>query len=292
MRYLPAAGLALAAIAGAQLAGAAAEAVRPPELEDEPFAPTPETAPIATLGYRELATDIMYMRLIGYFGGNESTANGIASLVEAAVAIDPRDYRFYELGARAMTIAAHGVDQETYLRALRVLEKGAAMFPADWKLPYFAGLMYIEDLKTDDPAQRHKWDDRGALLIESAVRKPGASASAATLAAAIRSRLGQHQQAVANLHEMLLLTNDPAAQQRLLDKLAELEQTDAGELAAEIHEARRAFEQAWKSDRPAVPATMYILLGKPLRPGFDLVDLATGGRDLLGADDVQRDTAP
>ncbi len=33
---------------------------------------------------------------------------------------------------------------------------------------------------------------------------------------------------------------------------------------------------------------MYLLLGPPLSPSFDLADLATGGRDLVGTQDIER----
>jgi len=80
---------------------------------------------------------------------------------------------------------------------------------------------------------------------------------------------------------MLLITSDAAARQRILDKLAELSHQDADELAAEILEARRRFDAAWARDRPAIPASRYLLIGPRPRPGFDLRDLATGGRDLV-----------
>jgi hypothetical protein len=33
---------------------------------------------------------------------------------------------------------------------------------------------------------------------------------------------------------------------------------------------------------------MYLLLGPPLSPRFDLADLATGGRDLVGTQDIEQ----
>ena len=55
--------------------------------------------------------------MTGYFGGADSTSKGVAALVEAIVALDPRYHRPYEYGARAITIALSGVDQRSYLRA-------------------------------------------------------------------------------------------------------------------------------------------------------------------------------
>lgn len=276
------------AIAGARVARQAAERAAPRVLADEPYAPAPDTAPVVSLGYRELVADLLFLRLTGYFGGSESTTRGVAGLVEAIVALDPQYHRIYEWGSRAITLASRGVDNAAYLRAIAVLETGARQFPDDWKLPYLAGQIYTQDLRTDDPAQRRAWDERGTLLTESAIRKPNAPIEAATWAATMRTRLGQHQRAVDGLREMLLVTEDNTARARLLAKLADLENDSANELASELLEARHRFEAAWYGTRPAVPASMYVLLGAPLAPRFDLSELATGGRDLVGTQDVER----
>ncbi len=283
--------IAVLALAGARLARDAAEARAPKVIADEPYAPTPSAAPVIALGYRELFSDLLFLRLKGYFGSSENTANGVAGLVEAITALDPQYQRIYEWGARAITLAGRGVDNAAYLRAIAVLEAGAQQFPTDWKLPYLAGEIYTQDLQTTNPAQRRAWDERGTLLTESAIRKPAAPATAATWAATMRTRLGQHQRAIDGLREMLLVTDDDKVRERLLAKLAELTALDSGsanELASELLEARHRFEAEWLAARPAVPASMYVLIGAALSPRFELTDLATGGRDLVGAHDIER----
>jgi hypothetical protein len=276
------------ALVGARTAREAAEGDAPRVIADEPYAPAPDTAPLVTLGYRELFADLLFLRLKGYFGGHDNTAHGVASLVEAIVALDPQYHRIYEWGARAITLASYGVDNAAYLRAIAVLDAGARQFPDDWKLPLLAGEIYTQDLQTTDPAERRAWDERGTLLTESAIRKPNAPARAATWAATMRTRLGQHQRAIDGLREMVLVTQDDKARIRLLAKLAELAERGANELASELLDARRTFETAWLAARPAVPASMYVLIGAPLSPAFDLGDLATGGRDLVGAAPLER----
>jgi hypothetical protein len=283
-----AAGLAAAlGIGAARVARQAAEDEAPQVIADEPYAPAPGIAPMVTLGYRELGADLLYLRLTAYFGGSENTANGIAALVEAIAALDPQFHRIYEWGARAITLAGHGADNAAYLRAIAVLDAGARQFPSDWKLPYLAGEIYTQDLQTTNPTERRAWDERGTLLTESAIRKPNAPVEAATWAATMRTRLGQHQRAVDGLREMLLVTNDDSARARLLAKLADLEHGSANELASELLDARRRFDAAWLAARPAVPASMYILIGPPLETRFDLAELATGGRE-LGTQPIER----
>jgi hypothetical protein len=288
MRAPVALGIAAVAFAGARVAREAASSMLPTQVVEEPFAPSPDAAPYVSLGYREFAADLFWVRLTGYFGGDTNTAQGIGALVDAVVALDPQFHRVYDYGANAMTLAHYGVDQDTYLHAIAVLDRGTKEFPDDYRLPLDEGQMYALDLQTKDPAQRRAWDDKGTMLVESAIRKPGAPAEAADFAAVMRTKLGQHDRAVRELREMLLVTGDAAARQRLIERLATLEHDNADEIAAEIFEERHRFESAWKHDRPAIPATMYILLGPDIAPRFDMTDLATGGRDLVGSEPVER----
>ena len=288
MKPLVALLVAVAALAGARVAREAAGSARPAEVREEPYAPSPGAAPILSLGYRELAADVMWVRLRGYFGDPNCTADGIAGIVDAVVALDPRFRRIYEFGARAMTMAQLGVTQNTYLHALAVLDRGMKEFPDDWKMPDLAGEIYTQDLVTKDPAQRRAWDEQGVLLTEAAIRKPGAPAIAATWAATMRSKLGQQERAIQNLREMILITSDADARKKMIDKLSKLVDSNHDEVAAEITEQRNKFVSAWKRDRPALPPTMYVLIGPRPAPAFSLADLATGGRDLVGTDEPER----
>ena len=279
VKILAAVAVGIAGLATARLAREAVGART--EIVEEPYAPSPAAAPIVVLGYREVFADLLTIRLTGYYGGHEATANGIGSLAEAVVALDPRYQRVYEYGANAMTLAKE-TDQSTYLRAIALLERGVVEFPDDWKIPFLAGEIYSQDLVTDDPAQRRAWDERATLLTETAIRKPGAPVSAATWAAYMRTKLGQHDRAVKGLREMLLITSDKAARERIIDRLAELEKSDAAEIAAEV------FEAAWERDRRDIRDTMYVLIGPRLTPGFDMADLATGGADLVGSQPIEK----
>lgn len=282
-------GLLIAAISlgGARLAKSSISSARRDEVA-EPYTPSPASAPFVSLGYREAFADVLFVRLIGYFSDEHSRGPAVASLAETIATLNPRFARIYEMGANAMTIARHDVDQSTYLRAIDLLERGMKEFPGDWHLPYLAGQIYTQDLQTDDANQRREWDERGALLIESAVRKPGAPQQAAAWAAVMRTKLGQHERAAQSLREMILITNNAEARQRMIDQLAKLEDQDADVLRAELGAQRIQFLKAWKRDRRWLPATFYVLLGKRLELGFDLDDLATGGRDLIGTE-LQRE---
>ncbi|HLL21228.1 MAG TPA: hypothetical protein VK427_03805, partial [Kofleriaceae bacterium] len=143
------------ALAGARLARSAAVAERGElEIIDEPYTPSQEAAPFLSLGYRELMADLLYVRLRGYYGGYyDTTSAGVAALGEAIVALDPKFEKAYDFAANAMTITPRGVDQASFRRAVALLERGVVEFPRNWQIPLLAGQMYIQDLKSNDPAQ-------------------------------------------------------------------------------------------------------------------------------------------
>ncbi|HEV7557444.1 MAG TPA: hypothetical protein VGO00_18395, partial [Kofleriaceae bacterium] len=128
MRVALALVVAATGVAAARVAREAAKDEPKEKQIDEPYAPSKSMAPIVTLGYREVAADLLFVRLAGYFGGNDSTADGIASLVDAIVALDPKYHRIYSYGSGAITLARYGVDQRAYEHALEILDIGMKEF--------------------------------------------------------------------------------------------------------------------------------------------------------------------
>jgi hypothetical protein len=247
---------------------------------NEPYAPSPEAISYVSLGYRELTADLLWIRMLGYLGGHTDTASGIHGLVVAAAAADPNYPDVFTTGARAMRVADHGVDNAALQQAAEFIESGMAARPDDYELPELAGEIYVADLRTKDPVQKRAWQEHGAALLEKALRMPNASAEDATLVAWLRSTLGQHERAVRELREMMLITRDESAKRDMLAKLAELEQRDAHAVELEINAQRAEFEAAWNRDRPEVPEGVYVLLGPPHKPYIDFADLASD-RDLV-----------
>ena len=279
--------VALACLGAARFAGDTARAERAgwPRLVDAPYAPSPAAAPFVTLGYREASADLLWVRALGYFGGDDDTADGVRDIIDSIVALDPYFRRAYTWGAIAVNNAHGGQDNAAGLWAVGLLERGAPYFPDSWEIPLIAGQILIVDLTTTDPAQQAAWRDRGALLLERAVRIPGAPEGVATQIAEIRTRLGQRERAERELREMILLAHDERAKTKLIQKLADLRQTSAGAIKAEILDERRRFDDRWLAERPELPATMYLMLGPRLAASFDLGDLAVD-RDLIGAEET------
>jgi len=283
---LPAVAAAAALVLAAQVLGAEANASRDrwPKTVDLPFAPSPGAAPYVSLGYRELAADLLWIRAVGYVGSDDDRAIGTRALVEAIVALDPRFERVYDFGGLAMTAIGTNATNDDMLAAIRVLERGMKEFPANYKLPLTAGQIYTVELASDDPAHVQAWQLEGARMLERAVRIPGAPKEVATFAAHLRTKLGQRDKALRDLRELIVYTTDARQREKLVAKLAELTEGDADALAYELEVEQRRFEALWKATRPDVPPSAFLLIGPPLSPSFRLEDLAVD-RDLIGADE-------
>jgi hypothetical protein len=277
--------VALGLVVSAQALGATANHARGkwPKSVDRPFAPSAGSAPYVSLGYRELGADLLWIRALGYFGGDDHPAAGTRALIEAIVALDPRFERVYAWGGIAITSVGSDATNEDRLAAIRVLERGMKEFPDNYRLPLYAGQIYTGDLESKDPAQVEAWQLEGARYLERAVRTPGAPKAVGAFVAHLRSKLGQRDKAIRDLRELILYTKSAEERDKLVKKLAELEDRDKEGLLYELEVEQKRFEAEWQARRPEVPPSMYLFLGAPLAPAFDLEDLAVD-RDLVGTE--------
>src|SRR5690606_3560759 len=125
---------------------------------------------------------------------------------------------------------------------------------------WLAGTRYWLDLKSKDPREQREFKERGAELIELAMRKPDAPADLATTAATIRTKLGQSERALKDLKEMVMTVDDPAAQRKLLQRVGDIADAD---LMRELRAARAVFDRAHIRHARDLPADMFVLLGPP-----------------------------
>lgn len=262
--------------AAAQAMGAGARSVRAewPKVADEPYAPSPSSARVVTLGYREVATDLLWIRALAYVGQGEATSKGVRQLVAAMVALDPRFEEVLSWGALAMQPLGAKLTNEDYFAVLAILERGMTEFPDNFRLPLRAGEIYARGLQSDDPAQVRAWKAEGAMLLARAVRLPDAPRGLGTYVAHLETELGQRDKAIRDLRELITYTSDAKTRNKLIAKLAKLTSSRTEAISYELDVERLRFDQAWHRDRPELPPSMYVVLGPPLPPAFDLAALA------------------
>lgn len=249
-----------------------------PKMVGTIFVPPSEVIGFAP--YRELLADLLWCRLLVYYGSNwggDGDLSQVEDLVDGVIALDPKFKPAYEWSAYAVTYRTGTSSQEEFRSSVRYLEKALQTFPEDYKYFWMAGTRYYFDLWSPDEETRRRYRERGAELIELAMSKANAPQDLATTAANMRSKLGQHQRALDNLRQMILSTNDEQARGKMLERVRI---TDPG-LAGELGAAAFHLEKAWLANLPMVPIDFYVVLGQRPSPIIDFRELATPN-DLFG----------
>ncbi len=255
-----------------------------PRYEEYVPLPPPRAAPILAMGYRELMADVTWVRALVYYGSGrigESRFLYLTKFIDNILELDPYFKRVYEWAAYSVTHkAGYATRQELSLSA-DYLERAMKQFPDDAGLFWDAGIRYWLYMYGDSPEEKRRYRERAADLIEAAMHKPGANPNWPTMAAELRTRLGQREQAIRYLREMILTTNNNKARERMLRKFGYL--VDSVDVADELLREAEAFDRAWKASVPYAPKTFHVLLGPEPSPVIDFDQLATD-RDLFMID--------
>jgi hypothetical protein len=258
-----------------------------PPIEERLFVPNPRTARFISAGYNELAADVVWARTLVYYGEGMSqtgfTMKDVEPLVALVNTLDPWFRRPYAWGAYATTFREKEATQEEFRASVDILERGAKMFPEDWELAWMLGLRYYSDLKTDDPTEQKQLQEIGVSYIEKAMRLPGAPGDLPNLAASLRSKLGQHERALRELREMILVMEPGKARDALIDRYQAMSSESQ---AQAIRAAGESFDAEWKRELPFAPAALYVLVGRPPAPRSPEQLLA--GPAFLGVDPAER----
>ncbi len=150
----------------------------------------------AALGYRELAADLLWFKMVQYYGGYRMGENDLALFTHLAGVITDLDPQFrYAYIFAAIIIAQDLGSLET---GIGFLEKGIRNNPDDWWLPFQLGFLhyvYARDY------------DRALASFERAARLPGAGPQAARFAAFVAAKAGYVETSIA-MWEELARTSD------------------------------------------------------------------------------------
>jgi len=257
---------------------AAAARARWPKTESTSFVPPVELARFAP--YREVLADLLWCRLLVYYGSNwggDGDLSQVEDFLDDIVVLDPKLKAVYEWAGFAVAYRTGKATQEEFWSSVRYLELGMRAFPEEYRYPWQAGARYYFDLWSPDEAIKRRYRERGAELIERAMTRPNAPQDIATTAANMRSKLGQYHRALDNLREMITSTSDDKARRAMLRRV----RIDDPDLADELAAATADLQASWLSHMPMVPLDLFILLGPAPPPVIDLGALTTP-RDLFG----------
>lgn len=174
----------------------------------------PPTAAVklGSMGFRNLAADLLYLRFVGYWGyqlTHGRNFHNLFPLLSTILDLDPRFFAAYDMGALALGDAGEP------MKAVELLEKGAKRDPQNWWFPYRAGMTLF--FFSEDYMLAAKYFERAALL-------PGAPPEAGYFAARMYERSERKELAVATWHAIYRRADNPSVREvakRALEKLGE-----------------------------------------------------------------------
>jgi tetratricopeptide (TPR) repeat protein len=181
-----------------------------PKLRQLTYLPSGDYLRMASLGYRELAADLLWLQAIQVMGErklSEEEGHWLYDAVDRITTLDPKFVRAYEAGSHALCILVLMPEESN-----RLLEKGMQHNPQEWKLPFLLGINYYFELADDEKA---------AEAMAKAARLPGAPESLARLAAKLFVSAKSPQQAVELLAKVYEETSDENVRKMLETRLKE-----------------------------------------------------------------------
>ena len=181
-----------------------------PKLQKLTYLPSGDYLRMASLGYRELAADLLWLQAIQVMGErklSEEAGHWLYQAVDRITTLDPKFVRAYEAGSHALCILVVLPEQSN-----RLLEKGMRHNPQEWKLPFLLGMNYYFELADDEKA---------AEVMALASRLPGAPESLVRLAAKLFVSAKSPQQAVELLAKVYEETSDENVRKILEIRLKE-----------------------------------------------------------------------
>jgi tetratricopeptide (TPR) repeat protein len=160
------------------------------------YLPSGQFVEQAALGYPELAADILWFRMVQYYGGYRMGENDLALFSHLAGVITDLDPQFTYAYIFAAIIIAQ--DLGAFGTGIGFLEKGIRNNPDDWWLHFQLGFLhyvYARDY------------ERALACFEKAARLPDAGPQAARFAAFVAAKAGYVETSIA-MWEELARTSD------------------------------------------------------------------------------------
>lgn len=162
------------------------------------YLPSGEFIDQASLGYRNLAADLLWVKTVQYYGGYRMGNNDLAlfsHLVDVITDLDPQFVFAYLFGG--LVIAQ---DLGYFEEGVAFIEKGIDNNPTDWWLVFELGFLYYVNAGDYSKA---------AHYFQLASRLPGADEITRRFAAFVAARAGHTETSIAMWEELSRTSDNP-----------------------------------------------------------------------------------
>ena len=169
-----------------------------PYLRANLYLPSGQFVDEASVGYRQLAGDIVWFQAVQYYGGYRKNEHDLAyfnGLIDIVCGLDPHFTFPYVFGAVVMAQDMGDLD-----RGVALLRRGMQRNPENWELPFEIGFLNYTVGGSADEAARY---------FELAARLPGGSERARRFAAFVYSKAGHRETSIRMWEEIASETDQP-----------------------------------------------------------------------------------
>lgn len=164
-----------------------------------------------SLGYQQMAADLLWIKTVSYFGSHYMTDQQypwLFHMLSLIIDLDPRfDFPYY-FGGVVLSLEASQAEN-----ANKILERGIAAFPNQWLYPFYIGFNHYYHL--GDPA-------KAAPFIERASKLPGAPPFTKTLAGTLYEKSGDLQSGLEFYRKVYNNTSDEMVRSKIAERIEAL----------------------------------------------------------------------
>lgn len=187
------------------------QAWRGRRIENLLYLPSGRHLKALTLGFSNLAADVLWIKAIGYFGGHALTDKDypwLHHILEQLTTLDPTFAYPYLFGGVTLSVERESADESSAL-----LAKGMTRYPGEWRYPFYIGFnaFYLER----DP-------ERAAVFMSHAASLPLAPEYLPHLAASLTAESGRLDAAVRFLETMAESAREEWMRDKIRQKIADL----------------------------------------------------------------------
>ncbi|MCK4538817.1 MAG: hypothetical protein KAV42_08475 [Candidatus Krumholzibacteria bacterium] len=176
------------------------------------YLPSSEFMQMASLGYKNLASDLLWFKAVQYYGGYMLAQNGIrlfSHLADVITDLDPKFKGAYKLSALIIS-----EDLGEHEEGVRLMEKGLRNNPGDYWLTYEMGFLHY--LGGHDYAAAEKYFRLAAAI-------PGADEKAARFAADAARKGGDFESSIELWAELADNSDNKYIRELAIKYIAEIE---------------------------------------------------------------------
>jgi hypothetical protein len=236
--------------------------------EDVYYLPPPEWLVLFSLGHRETAADLIWLRALIYFAEelrHRGNVHNLYNYTEAMLALDPHFKKVYQWVSSTALYRTGNIGADDALAAIRYLEQGVRLFPDDGELAWALGATYLYELPPLLPIEQRAEPRRRGLEHLQVATRLGAGPPWLVLSTATElGRLGQREQQIAHLQEVYDQVSDPNVREQIERRLARLRDAAFSEALRKTYED---LEMARAAQFPYLDRELFLLVGP--RPPFD-----------------------